>query len=193
MRIDLRWNIVSVAFFFSTNKVGWWEWALYPHHFQLSFLAVRLWASHSTSLGVEKIYLWKIRELEWMTSKIPSSSTGSQGQVLILTGANALEAFISLILQPSAHLSTGEWMRSTKPSELNQVKEDMALVCWEPTFWFMRQEIHRGQNQKTGQDILWLGARKGILAGGSHSHCWHSGEATGCVVVCSKPSVFSNS
>ena len=124
MRIDLRWNIVSVAFFFSTNKVGWWEWALYPHHFQLSFLAVRLWASHSTSLGVEKIYLWKIRELEWMTSKIPSSSTGSQGQVLILTGANALEAFISLILQPSAHLSTGEWMRSTKPSELNQVKED---------------------------------------------------------------------
>lgn len=51
-----------------------------------------------------------------MTSKIPFGSTGSQGQVLTPTEANALEAFTSLILLSSAHLSTGELMRSTKPS-----------------------------------------------------------------------------
>ena len=43
-----------------------------------------------------------------MTSKIPFGSTGSQGQVLTPIGATALEAFASLILLPSAHLSTGE-------------------------------------------------------------------------------------
>ena len=83
-----------------------------------------------------------------MTSKIPSSLTGSQGQVLMPSGAKALEASVSLILLPSAYLSTGA------DSVLDQEEEDVALACWEPTFWFMRQEIHRGQNQRTGQDVL---------------------------------------
>lgn len=83
-----------------------------------------------------------------MTSKIPSSLTGSQGQVLMPTGAKALEAFVSLILLPSAYLSTGA------DSALEQEEEDVALACWEPTFWFVRQEVQRGQNQRTGRDVL---------------------------------------
>lgn len=60
VRIALRWNIVSVAFFFRLTGLV----RVNPLSSPLSFLAVWLWASHSTSLGVEKIYLWKIRELD---------------------------------------------------------------------------------------------------------------------------------
>lgn len=78
-------------------------------------------------------------------------------------GSEALEASVSRVLLSSAHLSTGA------DSALDQGEEGMALACWEPTFWFMSQEIHRGQNQKAGQVILQPSAPKGIPEGGSLS------------------------
>lgn len=63
----MRWRFVSLEFFFSTKIIlamaGESREASHFHRLYLPFLAVWLWASHCTSLGVG-FFLCEIRELD---------------------------------------------------------------------------------------------------------------------------------
>lgn len=69
-------------------------------------------------------------------------------------------SFFWKILLPSAHLSAGA------NSALDWGEEGVALACWEPTFWFRSQEIHREQNLRMENHVLRRVSWKEIL---SHS------------------------